>query len=106
MADKPALSVADNPAHRRYEAHLAGELAGFSQYRLEGDRVVVTHTQVDPAFEGGGVGSGLVRYLLDDIRRRELKVVPLCPFVRSYIRRHPDYADLVAERGSAADPPA
>jgi uncharacterized protein len=89
------LEIRDNPDLRRHEAHLDGRLAGFSQYRLEPARVTFTHTKVDPEFEGRGIGSGLVRWQLDDARRRGLRIVPLCPFVKSYLRRHPEYADIV-----------
>ena len=85
---------------------MEGRLAGFSQYRLEPPTIVVTHTTVEPEFEGKGVGSQLVRFLLDDARSRSLKVVPLCPFVRSYIRRHGEYADLVAKPDERAGPRA
>jgi uncharacterized protein len=57
--------------------------------------VVLIHTDIDPAFEGHGLGSRIVAGALDDIRARGLSVVPSCSFVRSYLRRHPEYADLV-----------
>jgi predicted GNAT family acetyltransferase len=56
------------------------------------------HTEVDPAVEGTGVGSELVAAALHDIRERGLSAVVICPFVRAYMRRHPEYADLVAPR--------
>jgi predicted GNAT family acetyltransferase len=56
---------------------------------------VFTHTEVDPAFEGHGIGSALAAGALDDARRRGLVVVPSCPFIRAYITRHPEYADLL-----------
>jgi uncharacterized protein len=90
-----SVDIRDEPDRRRYEVRLDGQLAGFSQYRLEDDRIIFHHTFVDPAFEGGGIGSRLVRHQLDDVRRRGLKVVPLCPFVRSYIKRHAEYGDLL-----------
>ena len=55
-----------------------------------------THTEIDPAFEGHGVGSALAKAALDDVRAKGLKAVPLCPFIRTWIDRHPDYEDLVA----------
>ena len=89
------LEIRDQPDRRRYEASLDSHLAGFSQYRLEGDRITFHHTFVDPQYEGRGIGSRLVRQQLDDVRQRGLKVVPVCPFVRSYIKRHAEYQDLL-----------
>ena len=89
------LRVADNPAQRRYEAYLEDVVAGYSEYRLQPGRIIFTHTIVEPEYEGRGIGSRLVRHELDDVRQRGLKVTPLCPFVRAYIRRHPDYHDLL-----------
>jgi uncharacterized protein len=91
-----AITVADNPQLSRYEAILDGQVAGFSEYLTRPGRLVFTHTIVEPVFEGRGIGSKLVREELDDVRRRGLKVTPLCPFVRAYIRRHSEYQDLVA----------
>jgi predicted GNAT family acetyltransferase len=54
------------------------------------------HTDVDPKWEGKGVGAALVQGALDDVRARGLKVRPFCPFVAAYIRRHPEYDDIVA----------
>ncbi|CUR59297.1 conserved hypothetical protein [metagenome] len=87
------VEVTDNPAQHRFEAHLDGELAGFAAYTLSDTKIVFTHTEV--YVEGYGVGSALVRWALDDVRRRgSLRVVPLCPFVRAYLDKHPEYADL------------
>ena len=58
--------------------------------------VVLIHTEVEPAFEGQGLGARLVAGALEDLRARGLKLVPQCRFVRAYLRRHPDQADLVA----------
>jgi uncharacterized protein len=91
------LEVRDNRDDQRYEATVDRELAGFTEYRLRPGLIAFIHTQVDSAFEGQGVGSALVREALDDARRRGLEVLPFCPFVNSYIERHRDYADLVAE---------
>jgi uncharacterized protein len=91
------LRIADNPAASRFEAHLGEIVAGFSEYRLRPGRVIFTHTIVEPEFEGRGIASRLVAHELDEVRSRGLQVTPLCPFVRAYIRRHPQYQDLVAE---------
>jgi predicted GNAT family acetyltransferase len=96
VADPPeSLRIVDNPELRRYEAYLDDELAGFSDYRLAPGRVVFTHTEVDPRYGGRGIGSHLVRAELDESRRRGLKVTPVCPFVRAFMRRHADYHDLL-----------
>ncbi|MFC0041293.1 GNAT family N-acetyltransferase [Actinomadura rayongensis] len=88
-------TITDNAAAGRYEIHQDGVLAGFAEYRTRPDAVVFTHTEVDPAFEGQGVGGALARGALDDVRSRGLGVVPLCPFIRAWIEKHPDYQDLV-----------
>ena len=90
-----SIEVHDNSDESRYEALLDGQPVGFAYYRTEPGRVVFTHTEVRAEAEGKGVGSVLVRSALDDVRRRGLSVIPLCPFVRSYIARHPEYDDLV-----------
>jgi len=98
MSSSPgaALSVSDRPDENRYVATTAdGTTAGFAEYKLAGDLIVFTHTEVDEAFEGQGVGGALVRGALDHVRTREVRVLPLCPFVKAWIARHPDYHGLV-----------
>lgn len=92
------IDVVDAPDSSRYEARIGGELAGFAEYRRRPDAVVITHTEVLPEFEGKGVGGVLVRGALDDIRAAGGQVVPVCPFTAAYIRKHPEYLDLVAPR--------
>ncbi len=89
------LTVTDVPEADRYEARDGDRVLGLAAYRRQGDRVVFTHTEVDPDAEGSGVGSTLVRGALDDVRAHGLRAVPRCSFVRTWIDRHPDYADLV-----------
>ncbi len=98
MATSGQLTVVDNADRRRYEARLGSEVVGFIMYRLDSGRMTLIHTEVDPELEGEGVGSMLVAGALDDIRGRGLVLVPLCPFVSAYLRRHPEYSDLVASR--------
>lgn len=93
-----SVEVADNPDLSRYEVRVDGELAGFAQYRLRDGRITIFHAEVDPAYEGRGVGSQLASSALADVRARALELVPRCPFIAGYVRRHPDlYLDLVAE---------
>jgi predicted GNAT family acetyltransferase len=93
-----AVRISDNPEERRYEAWLGDRLAGKAEYRIAGERVIFFHTEIDPAFEGHGVGSRLAREALDDVRARGLRVTPKCPFIAAWIARHPAYQDLVADR--------
>ena len=89
------IRVLDNPERSRFEILLAGSVAGFASYRRNGDAIVFRHTEVDPRFEGHGLGSRLAAAALDNARQRNLAVVPNCPFIAAYIDEHPQYADLV-----------
>lgn len=90
-----ALDVINNADEHRYEARIDGELAGFAAYELADRRIIFTHTEVFPEFEGRGVGSALARGALDDVRAAGgPRVVPRCPFIRGWIDAHPDYAEL------------
>jgi uncharacterized protein len=91
-----AVEVRDNPGESRFEILSDGDVAGFVTYALHSDHITFIHTEIEPAYEGHGLGGQLARYVLDDARRRGLPVVPMCPFIAGYIRRHPDeYLDLV-----------
>jgi predicted GNAT family acetyltransferase len=91
-----AVVVTHRPEQNRYEARVGDTPAGFAQYQLTPELIVFTHTEVDDAFEGQGVGSTLVQQALDDVRAAgDHKVLPLCPFVKAWISRHRDYEDLV-----------
>jgi len=90
-----AVIVRDNPSELRYEALVDDRLVGLIRYRKEPGLVVLAHSEIDLDLEHRGIGSELVRGALADIRARGLRVVPHCPFVLDYIRRHPEEADLV-----------
>lgn len=90
------VQVSDHPRVERYEIRVDGRRAGLAAYELEGKMITFTHTEIDDAYEGQGLGSQLARSALDDARVRGLTVTPLCPFIRGWIKRHEDYADLVA----------
>ncbi len=88
--------VRDDPKQLRYEILRDDRVLGEIRYALQPDAIVLLHTEVEAAAEGQGVGSRLVAGALDDIRSRGLHVVPVCPFVTAYLRRHPEQRDLVA----------
>ena len=90
------IKFADAPDRRRYELTSGDDVIGFIDYRLHGDAISLIHTEVDEAYSGQGHAATLARSALDDARSRGLSVVPTCPYVASYIRKHPEYADLVA----------
>jgi uncharacterized protein len=87
--------VVDNPAEDRFEIIADGEVAGFVTYKRTGATLSLLHTEVDPRFEGRGLGSVLVRGALDAARAEGAAVLPFCPFVRRYIQRHHEYLNLV-----------
>lgn len=89
------VDVRKVPEANRYEARVGDAVAGFAEYRTEDGVVVLTHTRVDPRFEGQGIGGRLARALLDDLRAAGRPVLPRCSFMRAWIERHPGYADLV-----------
>jgi predicted GNAT family acetyltransferase len=91
------VKIEKNEALSRYEAYVDGDLGGFAEYELGSKRIRFTHTEVDDAFEGHGVGSELARAALDDVRREGThQVIALCPFIKKWIDEHPDYQDLLA----------
>jgi predicted GNAT family acetyltransferase len=92
-----STTVVDNAAEQRYEVRVGSELAGYIQYRARPGLLALIHTEVDDRFEGQGIGSQLVAGALDDARTKDLAVLPFCPFVNSWLERHPDYVDLVPE---------
>ena len=98
---EPVAEVRDNESAHRFEVLLDGSVAGFATYELRGGSVAILHTEVDPAFEGHGLGTTLIRGALDEIRRRGQSVLPYCPFTRSFLGRHEEYVDLVPEEQRA-----
>jgi len=90
------VTVVDNKDRLRYEVHVGGELAGVLTYRVEDGVAVLPHTQVEPRYEGRGLGALLAQTALDDAREAGLKVAPWCSFIAAFIQRNPEYADLVA----------
>jgi uncharacterized protein len=94
-----SVTVVDDSMESRYEARIDGELVGLSQYELTADTIVFLHTVVRQEYEGQGVGSAIARFALDDARARGLLVRPLCPYIRGWLGRHPEYGDLLSASG-------
>jgi predicted GNAT family acetyltransferase len=94
-SNDPAIEIVALPERRRFEIRVDGATAGHSEYVRKGGRVIFTHTRIDEAYGGRGLGSKLVGGALDAVRAAGDPVVPLCPFVAEYIERHPEYDELV-----------
>jgi predicted GNAT family acetyltransferase len=88
MADDARVEL--NSEKFRYELYVGDKLAGFAQFHDSGNRVVFTHSEVDDAFAGHGLGKVLAAGALDDAVAREKVIVPLCPFIAAYLRKHLD----------------
>ncbi|WP_049557262.1 GNAT family N-acetyltransferase [Nonomuraea sp. SBT364] len=89
------IEVVDNSAESRFEILLDGKVAGFADYRLLPTKIVFTHTEVSPEHEGQGLAGRMVKHALEEARDAGLTVQPLCPYVASYIERHPDFKGLL-----------
>jgi|SRR4051794_21914526 predicted GNAT family acetyltransferase len=90
------ITVKNNAESRTYDAFVDGGIAGSIVYEPAGDqRVVFTHTFVQPRFRRRGVGNALVRGALDDVQAKGLTLTNFCDFVARYIDAHPEYADLL-----------
>jgi predicted GNAT family acetyltransferase len=87
-------AVSNNPAHHRYELAVDGHIAA-TYYQIADGVVTFVHTEVPPELGGKGIGSILIKGALDQVRAAGLKVIAQCPFVKAYIDKHPDYADLL-----------
>ena len=96
------IEIVRNDDENRYEALVDGALAGFAEFTLTSQTITFTHTEVDDEYEGQGVGSALAQGALDDaIRRDDRRIKVVCPFIKAWIERHPDYQHLLVETPSA-----
>ena len=89
-------AVSNNPAHHRYELAVDGHIAA-THYEIADGVITFVHTEVPPELGGKGIGSKLIKGALDRVRADGLKVIAQCPFVKAYIDKHPDYADLLIQ---------
>jgi len=96
-----SVEVREAPERNRFEVYEDGQLVGFADCLREGEAVAIPHTEVDSARGGRGLASELIRVMLDTLRDRDEQVLPYCPFVSSYIARHPEYAALVPAQARA-----
>lgn len=87
--------IVHNAARNRFEIHLGREVIGKSVYRVEGERRVFTHTEVDPDHQGHGLASQLIEFALNDTKAAGLRIVAVCPTVAAYVAKHHDYDDLL-----------
>ena len=89
-----SYDVTNNEQKSRYETTVDGHTA-FSAYRKSGDTITFTHTEVPPELEGKGIAGAIVKHALDEARAQKLGVVASCVYVAGYVRRHPEYQDLL-----------
>lgn len=96
--ETPDIRVRNDSENSQFTVEVEGRVAGKAEYRLRGDTYIFTHTEVDPEFQGMGVANRLARAALDDVRDQGRTLIPLCPFIAAYIKRHPEYQEIVDRR--------
>lgn len=92
------ITIRDDAEGHRYIVDVDGQRAGMAVYHLRGGRHFFVHTEIDSEYGGRGIGQELVRYALDDVRNQGGMVVPICPFFAAYIKRHPEYDEIVDQQ--------
>lgn len=85
--------IADNSARHRYELEI-DNITAYVRYRRERGVITFIHTEVPAALGGKGIGSRLARHVLEAARTEGLRVIPLCPFIAAWMKKHPEYDDL------------
>jgi len=91
------ITVHNNVEESRYEVNVAEQLAKID-YKLQQQQISFTHTEVPSELGGRGIASTMARFALDEAQTLGYQVVPLCPFIASYIKKHPEYKSLVPEK--------
>lgn len=98
---EPTITL--NAARQQFELMTDGKRSLVAFFRPDDHTLALTHTEVDPALEGRGIGSNLVKQVLTYAEQHNQKIVPLCPFVAAYIKRHPDWQRIVSTEYGEAD---
>lgn len=99
-ANNEDVSVTDNKAENRYEIKIDDEVA-ILVYSKHGHTITLIHTEVPPSLGGRGLANKLAQFALEDARAQQLEVIPSCPFVAAYVRRHPNYISYLTEAQQA-----
>ncbi|WP_350284455.1 GNAT family N-acetyltransferase [uncultured Croceitalea sp.] len=87
-------TLINNEAAKQYEFHIDAQVPKIEYIKTK-DKIYLTHTEVPRSLEGKGIATALVLQVLEDIKQKELTLVPMCPFVAMYIKRHPEWKSLV-----------
>jgi uncharacterized protein len=93
------LEIANNPAENRFETWIDGQLSKLD-YIEDGDTIVMTHVGVYPEHRGSGVAGRITQTALEYAREKSLRVIPMCAYIATYIRRNPQYAELTKHQGN------
>ena len=88
--------IEENKVKKRFEGKVEDKLAIIDYIRAE-DKMYLTHTEVPSELEGKGVASKMAKFALEQIKQEGLKLVPLCPFIASYVKRHTEYKEILAK---------
>jgi predicted GNAT family acetyltransferase len=91
------VRIVDQPDAERYEARIDERVVGFTRYHRAGTRIVFYHTEVDPAFEGRGIGGRLAAGALNDALALGSRIIVDCPFIGAYLKRHPELAKRLSK---------
>ena len=89
------LTLEDNQESKQYQVEIEGLFPRIEYIKTKDDKIYLTHTEVPRSLEGRGIGSEIIRLALEDIKKQDLTLIPLCPFVASYIKKHPEWRELV-----------
>jgi uncharacterized protein len=95
MVVEDQTEISDAPDRHRYELSVDGQVVGFAEYHERPGLIAFVHTEIDESVQGRGLGDTLIRFALEDARKRDLAVLPFCPFVKAFIERHREFEALV-----------